>query len=105
MWYIKQQDVLHHLQRDLLGAAEAAHDELTLLKHEVGGRGVVEVQVSQDVAVMVQHAGPERSVDVRATLFALSCAECSPGQRQVCSYLTPANSIHKVKLFTMRHSY
>lgn len=90
---LKLQRALLHLQGTLLGAAEAANYELTLLKHEVGGRGVVEVQVSQDVAVMMHHAGPEGGADVRAALLALSRAGAPAAQRQVSSHLAPARSI------------
>lgn len=86
-----------HLHGILLGAGEAAHDELTLLEHEVSRCSVVEVQVSQDVAVMVQHAGPEGSIDVGAAFFTLSCARGPPSQRQVCIYLTPADRNHRVR--------
>lgn len=85
---------VHHLHSAVLGAAEAAHNELTVLKHKVGGSGVVEVQVPQDVAVMVQHAGPEPGIDARAALFTLSCAGRLASQRQVCCHLTPADSTH-----------
>lgn len=61
-----------YLHRILLGAGEAAHDELTLLKHEISRCSIVEVQVSQDVAVMVQHAGPKRSIDAGTAFFTLS---------------------------------
>lgn len=63
-----------HLHGILLGAGEAAHDELTLLEHKVSRCSIVEVKVSQDVAVMVQHAGPKRSIDVGAAFVTLSCA-------------------------------
>ena len=83
---------LCHLHGALLGAAEAAHDQVAVLKHEVSGCSVVKVQVSQDIAVMVQHAGPECSIDARAALLTLSCAGSPSTQRQVCRYLTPADS-------------
>lgn len=97
-------DVLCHLRRTLLGAAEAAHGELTLLKHKVCRRSILKVQVSQDITVVVQHAGPECSIDACTALFTLSRAGCPPSQRQVRSYLTPADSTHTVKLFIVGHS-
>lgn len=87
------QAALIHLQRTLLGAAETAHQQLALLEHQVGGRGVVEVQVPQDVAVVVQHARPEGSADVRAALLTLSRAGAPATQCQVRSHLAPAGSI------------
>lgn len=80
--------MLPHLHGALLGAAEAAHDQFTLLQHQVGRHRVVKVQVSQDIAVVVQHAGPECSRDARTALLALSRAGCPPAQGQVRSYLT-----------------
>lgn len=97
-------DVLCHLRRTLLGAAEAAHSELTLLKHKVCRHSILKVQVSQDITVMVQHAGPECSIDACTALFTLSCAGCLSSQRQICSYLTPADSTHTVKLSIVGHS-
>lgn len=85
-----------NLQGILLGAGEAAHNELTLLEHEVNGGSVVEVQVSQDVTVKVQQAGPERSTDVGAAFFTLSRARHPPSQRQVCRYLTPVEGMRMV---------
>lgn len=40
---------------------------------------------------MVQHAGPERSIDVCAAFVTLSRAWGPSSQRQVCIYLTPAD--------------
>lgn len=56
----------------------------------------MEVQVSQDVTVTVQHAGPEPSTDVGAAFFTLSRAQRSSGQRQVCRYLTPVEGMRMV---------
>lgn len=92
-----EHDWFHHLHRALLGAAEAAHNEFTFLKNKVSRCSVVKVQVSQDIAVMVQHAGPECSIDACTALFTLSCAGCPPSQCQVCSYLTPADRTQTVK--------
>lgn len=94
---------LPHLQRALLGAAEAAHRQLALLEHQVGGCGVVQVQVAQDVAVMMQHARPEGGADVRAALLALSRAGAPAAQRQVRRHLAPARK-HRTWLNSGLHS-
>lgn len=85
-----------NLQGILLGAGEAAHNEHTLLEHKVNRGSIVEVQVSQDITITVQHAGPERSTNVGAAFFTLSRAQGPSGQRQVCRYLTPAEGMRTV---------
>lgn len=61
-----------YLHGEVLGAGEAAHNKVTFLKHEVSRRSIMEVQVSQDITIMVQHAGPEGSIDARTALLTLS---------------------------------
>lgn len=82
----------YHLRGALLGAAEAADHQVAVLKHQVSRSRVMEVQVSQDVTVMVQHGGSECRADTGAALLTLSAAGCPSGQRQVGGDLTPADS-------------
>lgn len=96
--------MLHHLRRTILGAAEAAHNELTLLKHKVCRCSIVKVEVSQHIAVVVQHAGPEGSADACTALFTLSRAGCPSSQCQVRSDFTPADRTQTVELLIMGQS-
>ena len=94
-----------YLHRAVLRAVEAAHGELAVLQHQVGGRGVVEVQVAQHVAVGVQHAGPEGGADVRAALLTLGRAGQGHAQRQVGRHFTAASTqTHRHDMHTHTHT-
>lgn len=62
----------------------------------------MEVQVSHDIAVVVQHAGPERGVDACVALFALSGAGGPSCERQVCSHFTPEDNTRSASTSTKR---
>lgn len=92
-----KQNMFQYLKEQVLRAGEAAHDEFTLLKHKVNSCSIVQVQVSQDVTVMVQHTGPECSTDACIALFTLGCAGCPSTECEICSYLTPADRTHTIQ--------
>lgn len=90
-----------HLHRALLGAAETAHSEVTVLKYQVNSCSVLEVQVTQDITVMVKHAGPERRTYACGAVVTLSRTGRPSSECQICSHFTPANGIHQKKVRTV----